>query len=163
MIPTKGKSNRKRNFKKIPDPSHFATTPHLNQFDIPAFLQQSYLKGKGGSTIVSLREWQQSLFSNINWKNKKNLVLFIPTSGGKTVVSDVAIAQTLVEDPKAKCIYALPFVAVANEKYRDYKSRFQYHQVRPFYQNIGGSDFRHGNIAICTFEKVHGILNTSVS
>jgi replicative superfamily II helicase len=44
----------------------------------------------------------------------------------------------------------------------DFKYLFQYLQVPPFYQNIGGSYFGHRNIVIYTFEKIHGILNILV-
>ena len=98
--------------------------------------------------------------SNFNTSNiGGSAIVLVPTSGGKTVAADVAIAQLLSSDPTAKAIYALPFVALANEKYSEYTKRFYKFTVRAYYQNVGGPDFRRGSIAICTYEKAHSIIN----
>ncbi|KAH0794554.1 DEAD/DEAH box helicase family protein [Histomonas meleagridis] len=133
----------------------------MDDLNIPNFLQYSYLNGIPPPKITKFRQWQTDLFSRQEWMNGMSAMISVPTSGGKTVASDVAIAQLLEADPHAKAIYALPFVALANEKYNEFKRRFSGFSVRPFYQNIGGSDFRRGNIAVCTYEKAHTILNAA--
>lgn len=129
---------------------------------IPAFLQHSYINGNPPPVITTLRSWQRGLLSRQEWEKGKNCVVVAPTSGGKTLVAEVSIAQLLEDDPLAKIIYTLPFVALASEKNADIQQRFKRYLVRPFYQNVGGSDFQRGSIAICTYEKAHSILNSAI-
>ena len=133
----------------------------MTNLNIPDFLQHSYLNGLPPPIISSFRDWQAQLFSDERWKQGKSAIVLVPTSGGKTVAADVAIAQLLEKDPTAKAIYALPFVALANEKFNEYNQRFFQFSVRAYYQNIGGADFRRGNIAVCTYEKAHSIINVA--
>ena len=148
--------------QKPKKPAEYTTDPEMTELGIPPFLQHCYLNGIPMPKITKLRDWQASLCRTESWKIGKSTFILVPTSGGKTVAADVAIAQLLEKNPKAKAIYTLPFVALANEKYQEYDKRFFMFQVRPFYQNIGGSDFRRGSIAICTFEKAHSLINSAI-
>jgi replicative superfamily II helicase len=143
----------------IPD---YATDPSMSEVGIPPFLQDSYLNGCPPPRITELRPWQKNLFIQSEWRSGQNAVILVPTSGGKTLAAEVAIAQLLDKDPNSKSIYALPFVSLASEKTTDLRRRFHEHLVRPFYQNVGGSDFRRGSIAVCTYEKVHSLLNLAI-
>lgn len=149
--------------KKFNSQIEYKTDSKMNDLGIPAFLQHAYLTGKPEPVISQLRDWQEKLWTAPEWQEQKNTVVLVPTSGGKTVAADLAIAQVLNRDPTAKIIYALPFVALANEKFAEYEQRFFNYHVRPFYQNIGGSDFRKGNIAVCTYEKAHSLLNAAIT
>ena len=140
----------------------YTTNEEMTELGIPDFLQDAYLNGTPPPKILKLRDWQRQLCLTPEWQNMESTVLLVPTSGGKTVAADISISQMLKNDPKAKAIYALPFVALANEKYNEYEKRFSQFSVRPYYQNIGGSDFRTGNIAVCTFEKAHSLINASI-
>ncbi|KAH0791825.1 DEAD/DEAH box helicase family protein [Histomonas meleagridis] len=142
------------------EPIDYDTTDEMGNLLIPDFLQHSYIHGD--PPITKLRDWQVDVLSTEDWSNKKNCVIVAPTSGGKTLVAEVAIAQLLEDEPYSKAIYALPFVALASEKYNDFKTRFPQYQVKPYFQNIGGSDFSRGSIAICTYEKAHSLLNSSI-
>ena len=159
----KGKGRKKwRKFERPPAPETLTTDAEMTDIGIPDFLQHAYLTGMPLPQIVKLREWQERLFRMDDWKAGKSAIVLVPTSGGKTVAADVAVAQLLATDPKAKVIYALPFVALANEKYGEFRRRFFQFHVRAFYQNIGGSDFRRGNIAVCTYEKAHMLINSAL-
>ncbi|EAY10102.1 Type III restriction enzyme, res subunit family protein [Trichomonas vaginalis G3] len=147
---------------KIKKPKEYTVDEEMTSLGIPPFLQHAYLNGIPQPSITKLRDWQIELCKDENWRQGKNTVLLVPTSGGKTVAADLAVAQVLQENKNSKVIYTLPFVALANEKYTEYEKRFFEYQVRPFYQNIGGSDFRRGNIAICTYEKAHALLNSAI-
>jgi replicative superfamily II helicase len=129
---------------------------------IPAPLQHSYLKGFPPPKITELRSWQRGLLSREEWKRHLSCVIVAPTSGGKTLIAEVAIAQLLDDNPLAKAIYALPFVALAAEKTHDFEKRFPRFCVRGFFQNVGGTDFAQGSIAICTYEKAHSVLNSAI-
>lgn len=134
----------------------------MTNLAIPSFLQHAYVNGLPPPKITSLRKWQKDLISLPEWKSGKNGIILVPTSGGKTVAADIAIAQMLEADPDGKALYALPFVSLASEKTAEFKARFFKHSVRPFYQNIGGADFRRGSIAVCTFEKAHALINAAL-
>ena len=153
------KRKKELKFKKRIDPSSYLSDPYMTSISIPPFLQHSYLK----SGITELRAWQKELFESDDWKNGKNGIILVPTSGGKTGAADLAIAQALIKERTAKAIFAFPFVALANEKYNEYVERFFPYLVRAFYMNIGGSDFRRGRIAICTYEKAHALLNAAIN
>lgn len=140
----------------------YTTNEEMTALGVPKFLQNSYLNGWPAPRITALRDWQKDLISSTDWKENRNTIVLVPTSGGKTLAADVAIAQQLEKDPDSKVIYALPFVSLASEKTEEFRARFASFQVRPFYQNIGGPDFRRGSIAICTFEKVHSLLNCAI-
>ena len=153
----------KKFFTPSKEPKNYTTDVEMSSLGIPNFLQDAYLTGRPEPKIASLRDWQKDLCKNSDWKNGRSAVILVPTSGGKTVAADIAIAQLLENDPDAKAIYALPFVALANEKYGEYEKRFRGFSVRPFFQNVGGSDMRRGHIGICTFEKAHSIINAAIT
>ena len=140
----------------------FDTTEEMEELFIPPFFQHNLIHGVPPPCITKLRDWQKKLLSKDEWKQKQSCVCVAPTSGGKTLIAECAIAQTLDDNPHAKIIYSLPFVALASEKYIDLEKRFHKFVVRPFFQNVGGSDFRIGSIAICTYEKAHSIINQAI-
>ncbi|OHS96685.1 Type III restriction enzyme, res subunit family protein [Tritrichomonas foetus] len=143
-------------------PIEYITNAEFTEARIPPFLQNSYLIGQPPPRITSLRDWQRDLFLSKEWKENRSSIVLVPTSGGKTLAADVAIAQQLASDENSKIIYALPFVSLASEKTNEFRFRFPDFHVRPFYQNVGGHDFRRGSIAICTYEKVHSLLNCAI-
>jgi replicative superfamily II helicase len=144
-------------------PPEFLTDNEMSSLNIPAFLQHSYLTGTPPPAIQKLRDWQISLLSTPEFKDGRSGIILVPTSGGKTIAADVAISHLLQSDPTAKAIYALPFVALANEKFNEFTQRFSPFSVHGFYQNVGNSDFRRGQIAVCTYEKAHSIVNSAIS
>ncbi|KAI5537241.1 plastid DNA replication [Trichomonas vaginalis G3] len=167
IIHGKKRSNSKKKKKiikqsTIDQPDMLDMDQTMTDLSIPPFLQHAYVNGLPPPKIVKLRQWQRDLISSPEWKCGKNGIILVPTSGGKTVAADIAIAQMLERDPDGKALYALPFVSLASEKTTEFKARFFKHSVRPFYQNIGGADFRRGSIAVCTFEKAHALLNSAL-
>lgn len=162
MYPYK-KRSRKSKVKKVKpvrEQIDYDTIDEFGDLLIPAFLQHSYIHGD--IPITKLRTWQHELLSSHNWEDKKNCIAIAPTSGGKTLIAEVAIAQLLDEEPYAKAIYTLPFVALAAEKTSEFENKFSRFSVRPFYQNVGNNDFYRGSIAICTYEKAHSLLNSAL-
>ena len=155
--------------KQIRDISYFSAptsqyTPlnDISNSNIPSFLANSYLNGTPPPKITQLREWQRELLASHDWNEGKNCIVHVPTAGGKTLIAEVAVAQILEKDPQSKIIYCVPFISLAAEKHREFRERFTGFGVRGFYQNIGSTTFTHGNIAICTFEKAHSVINTAL-
>lgn len=53
----------------------------------------------------------------------KNLVVFAPTASGKTLIAEIAAIKTILEKKK-KTIYLVPLVALANEKYDEFRKKY---------------------------------------
>ena len=45
----------------------------------------------------------------------KNYIIQMPTSTGKTLIAEIMIINSLIEDPNSKCIYIAPFRALTTE------------------------------------------------
>jgi len=135
----------------------------INDLKLNSSFINSVQTGRPGPPIDSLRGWQMDLFSSRDWINEKNFVISVPTACGKTLAAEVAISQCLYRIPSSKIIYCVPFVSLAMEKFDDFSLRFEGFLVRPYYQHIGGNDFVRGSIAVCTYEKVHMILNHAIA
>ena len=54
----------------------------------------------------------------------KNLVIFAPTASGKTFVAELAALKTILNERK-KVIYMVPLVALANEKFDEFKEKYE--------------------------------------
>jgi helicase len=60
---------------------------------------------------------------------RKNLVVAAPTASGKTLIAELAALKTILEK-KEKIIYMVPLVALAAEKFRDFKQKYEQLGVR---------------------------------
>ncbi len=91
----------------------------------------------------------------------RNLVLAIPTAAGKTLVAELCMLKSIFREG-GKCLYIVPLRALANEKYEEFKNK---------YESIGidvgiatgdyeasGSDLADKDILIATSEKVDSLL-----
>jgi helicase len=56
-------------------------------------------------------------------KEKKNFVISMPTSAGKTLIAELAIAKCLFENPDLSCIYVAPNKALALQVERNLRKR----------------------------------------
>ena len=54
----------------------------------------------------------------------KNLLVCTPTASGKTLIAELAALKSIIEG-KGKAIYIVPLKALASEKYRDFKRRYE--------------------------------------
>ncbi|MDI6798455.1 MAG: DEAD/DEAH box helicase [Candidatus Aenigmarchaeota archaeon] len=53
----------------------------------------------------------------------KNLVIFAPTASGKTFCCELAAVNTIL-NKKGKAVYMVPLVALASEKYEEFKEKY---------------------------------------
>lgn len=53
----------------------------------------------------------------------KNLLVCTPTASGKTLIAELAALKSILEG-KGKAIYIVPLKALATEKYKDFKKRY---------------------------------------
>ena len=129
--------------------------------------------------IRAIYPWQsRCLLGHGLMTGEKNFVYTAPTGGGKSLVADVIMLKRVIEQPGAKALLVLPYVALVQEKlkwlravvegvtkrinpaelsapYLPYKYRDPAIRVGAF---LGGSKSRvtwtDVDIAVCTIEKV---------
>ena len=53
----------------------------------------------------------------------KNLLVCTPTASGKTLIAELAALKSILED-KGKAIYIVPLKALASEKFKDFKRKY---------------------------------------
>ena len=53
-----------------------------------------------------------------------NLIIFSPTASGKTLIAELAAVKTILKKRK-KVVYLVPLVALANEKYSEFKKKYE--------------------------------------
>lgn len=92
---------------------------NLEKFQIHKLLIEEWNK-KFQSGLNSL---QLSAVNKHRILEGKSLFVVAPTSSGKTFIGELASAKSISEGKKA--IFLLPFKALANEKYEDFKELYQ--------------------------------------
>ncbi len=92
----------------------------------------------------------------------KNLVLSMPTAGGKTLVAELAMLKTVLEGGKA--IYIVPLRAIASEKFAELKEK--YSKIAKIGISTGefdseGTSLGKYDILIVTVEKMDSLMRHS--
>jgi len=115
----------------------------------------------------TLYPWQVALLENEDVLDRgKNIIYSSPTSGGKTVVSEIIMTRRLTVD-KTKVVFLLPFKAIIEEKVIDLNEKFKdvgwkanpYHsEAVKIYDNASFNDDDE-RVMVCTFERGNSILN----
>ena len=86
----------------------------LEYWGIPAGICEQFYKH---TKITNLFDWQVECLSKSQevTNGAKNLIYFAPTSGGKSVVSEVLMLRQILGF-KRRAMYVLPFVSIVTEK-----------------------------------------------
>ena len=90
----------------------------------------------------------------------KNLLVCTPTASGKTLIAELAAMKSIIEG-KGKAIYIVPLKALASEKYRDFKRR--YDKIAKIALSIGDIDSSEAYLAdydliVATSEKFDSLI-----
>jgi len=93
--------------------------------------------------------------------SKENMVISAPTASGKTLVAEIAILKTILED-KRKIIYLVPLVALATEKYESFRKKFSSLGIKTAI-SVGDYDssdpwLKNYDLIICSNEKLDSLL-----
>ncbi len=110
--------------------------------------------------------------------DKKNLLICTPTASGKTLCAELAMINNLLtgrgreeNNTRAvageKAIYLVPLKALAVEKFRDFKRKYEKLNLR-LSLSIGDLDSQEpwladSNLIICTVEKLDSLLRHRIS
>jgi helicase len=100
----------------------------------------------------------------------KNQLIMAPTSGGKTLVGEIAGVSKLLKDKRDKMLYLVPIVALANIRELEFKEKYRKLDLRVV-KKVGESllekgvkdsleDLRDANIVIGTYEAIDYILRS---
>lgn len=73
--------------------------------------------------ITDLRPAQEKAIKKGLLKDK-NLLVCTPTASGKTLIAELAAIKSII-DGKGKAIYIVPLKALATEKFKDFKKRYE--------------------------------------
>jgi|Deesub1362B_J571_1020462.scaffolds.fasta_scaffold00004_258 helicase len=100
----------------------------------------------------------------------KNLVVATPTASGKTFIALLSSIKKFVEE-KGKIIYLVPLKALANEKYKEFKSlekvMFNNRKIKVIISTSDyddpGEKLKRADIIIATYEKMDSLLRHSPS
>ncbi|KAG2392776.1 hypothetical protein C9374_011501 [Naegleria lovaniensis] len=119
---------------------------------------------------TTLYPWQVSLLHDTGVLEGQNLIYSSPTSGGKTLVSEIVMVRRLTQD-KSKVIFILPFKAIIEEKVLDLNSKFKdvgwkanpYHSEAVRISEIASFNDDDERVMVCTFERANSILNGLIS
>lgn len=91
---------------------------------------------------------------------RKNLLVCTPTASGKTLIAELAALKSIIEG-NGKAIYIVPLKALASEKYKDFKKK--YDGVAKIALSIGDIDSSDSYLAeydliIVTAEKLDSLI-----
>jgi helicase len=90
----------------------------------------------------------------------KSLLICTPTASGKTLIAEMAAMKNILEG-KGKVIYIVPLIALANEKYKEFKRK--YGHLCKIALSIGDLDASDPYLVeydfiICTAEKLDSLI-----
>ncbi|MBW2985789.1 DEAD/DEAH box helicase [Candidatus Woesearchaeota archaeon] len=109
--------------------------------------------------ITELRPAQEKAIKAGLFKGK-NLLICTPTASGKTLIAEMAAAKNILEG-KGKTIYIVPLVALATEKYKEFKRKYEH--LFKIALSIGDYDRSEtqlidADLIICTAEKLDSLI-----
>jgi ATP-dependent DNA helicase len=130
----------------------------LIQFGFPAEIITQWKQ----SESVSLLPVQERAVREYGLFEEENLLIQAPTSSGKTFVGEMAAVRTALR--RKKVIYLVPLKALAEEKYADFKAKYEAYGIKVILStrdhresdgDLAGGDF---SIAVVVYEKLYQLL-----
>lgn len=104
--------------------------------------------------ITKLYEYQKECLKFLN----DSYILSAPTNSGKTLVAILSISKELEKENKV--IYCVPLVALANEKFEEFKKIFKNHKIAISVGDYDSADnfLTYYDIIITTYEKLDSLI-----
>lgn len=88
----------------------------------------------------------------------KNLLVCTPTASGKTLVAELAMVKAVLEG-RGKAVYIVPLKALASEKYKEFKNKYNFCKIAMSIGDFDSSDsyLSDYDIIITTSEKLDSL------
>ena len=114
--------------------------------------------------IITLRPAQDKSIKN-GLLEGKNMLVCTPTASGKTLIAELAALKSIIEG-RGKTVYIVPLKALASEKYKDFKRK--YDKIAKIALSIGDIDSADPFLAdydliVTTSEKFDSLIRHNVS
>lgn len=109
--------------------------------------------------IRELRPAQEKAIKKGLLKNR-NLLVCTPTASGKTLIAELAALKSIMEN-NGKAVYIVPLKALATEKFKDFKKRYDgLIRIALSIGNLDSSDpyLADYDLIICTSEKLDSLI-----
>jgi len=89
----------------------------------------------------------------------KNLLVCTPTASGKTLIAEIAGVKNVLGG-KGKLVYIVPLKALASEKFKDFKKRYDFLRIALSIGDLDSADpyLAEYDIIICTAEKLDSLI-----
>jgi len=91
----------------------------LNRHSFP----QTFIDALTASGIITLHPPQAEAIRK-GVLDKKNVVMAMPTAAGKTLIAELCMLKSILQD-NGKALYIAPLKALASEKYHDFKQKYE--------------------------------------
>ncbi|MEM7821656.1 MAG: DEAD/DEAH box helicase [Candidatus Aenigmatarchaeota archaeon] len=127
----------------------------LSKYGIP----EHFIKKFREDGILELYPPQEEVVRKKLFQDK-NLVISLPTAGGKTFIATLAMINKL-SSSKSKIIYTVPLVALANEKFEYFKKLFEGSwKIAISVGDLDSSDpwLADYDVIVCTNEKLDSLI-----
>ena len=130
----------------------------MNINDLATELPQNIIAKLKEEGITILRPAQEKAIT-AGALSGKNLLVCTPTASGKTLIAEIAAIKTILNNHKA--LYIVPFVALATEKSKEFKRKWN--NTFKIAISIGDFDSTDSHLSdydliICTAEKLDSLL-----
>ena len=135
----------------------------MNLSDLQPEIPQALFSVLHARGIHELRPGQEKAIK-AGLLHGKNILVCTPTASGKTLISELAFVSNILTR-KGKAIYIVPLKALATDKFRDFKQKYD-SQFR-ISLSIGDLDnpephLKDSDLIICTSEKLDSLIRHSV-
>ena len=132
---------------------------HITDYDLPEAVCEVY----DSNGIGELFPWQIACLSETGVLEGEDLVFCAPTSGGKTLIAEMAIVKQLQRHVKRKVIFVVPYVSMVMERVESLTKLLEPLRVVVGTQAAGkGNRLLLDDVAVCTIERGNSIMNTII-
>ncbi|MFX1385934.1 MAG: DEAD/DEAH box helicase [Promethearchaeota archaeon] len=152
--------------EKTPTISKKYLNQSLENLEIPLSFKE-VLKGLNFSTLLPIQAI--SIEKGLLGEHANQLIM-APTSGGKTLVGELAGISRVLNDKSAKMLYLVPIVALANIRTEEFKEKYKKINLK-IIKRVGESlfgkseddnieDLANAHVIIATYEAIDYILRS---
>ena len=143
--------------------AHEAFFLSLASYGVPSIAITQY----AAAGINRLYPWQRDCLLHASGAGLEgqSLVYTAPTSGGKTLVSEILILRRLFAPGTRRAVFVVPLVSLVTEKVRWLEQVWKglNLSIRGFYNNKGGNTLEGVDVAVCTIERANGLINRLIA